>query len=56
MKKFFISVKKEMGKVRWPNKKEMVTYSLATISFIIFFGLFFGLSEVIIALVKTLVA
>ena len=39
--RFFISVKKEMGKVRWPNKKEMLTYSIATISFILVFGLFF---------------
>ena len=31
---FFFGVKKEMTKVRFPNKKEMLTYSLATISFI----------------------
>lgn len=56
MKKFaqFISgVKKEMAKVRWPNKKEMVTYSIATISFIAIFTLFFiGTDAVLGALVK----
>ena len=41
---FLNGVKKEMKKVRWPNKKEMITYSLATISFIIVFALFFAAS------------
>ena len=55
MKKFFISVKKEMAKVRWPNKKEMLTYSVATLSFIFFFTWYFAGLEAIIAFVKTLV-
>ncbi|MBE6149975.1 MAG: preprotein translocase subunit SecE [Firmicutes bacterium] len=52
---FFTGVKKEMGKVRWPLKKEMVKYSIATLSFIIFFALFFLLADYIIAGVKVLV-
>ena len=52
---FFKSVKNEMGKVRWPLKKEMVKYSIATLSFIIFFALFFTLVDLIIAGVKMLV-
>lgn len=52
---FFIGVKKEMGKVRWPLKKEMIKYSIATISFIIFFALFFTLGDLIIAGFKMLV-
>ena len=36
--KFFINVKKELQKVRWPNKKEMVKYSVAAISIMILFG------------------
>ncbi len=47
-------VKSEFKKVRWPSKKEMVKYSIATISFIIFFGLFFFAIEGIIYLLKTL--
>ena len=39
--KFFVGVKKEMAKVRWPNKKEMITYSIATISFVLIFGIFY---------------
>lgn len=52
---FFTGVKKEMGKVRWPLKKEMIKYSIATLSFIIFFALFFTLGDLIIAGFKMLV-
>ena len=47
-------VKSEFKKVRWPNKKEMIKYSIATIAFIIFFALFFYLIEVIVYLLKTM--
>lgn len=53
--RFFISVKGEMKKVRWPNKKEMITYSTATISFIIVFALFFSLTDFILTNLKMLV-
>lgn len=49
---FFREVKKEMSKVKWPSRKEMVKYSFATICFILFFALFFYIIEVIIALLK----
>lgn len=52
---FIIGVKNEIKKVRWPLKKEMVKYSVATLSFIIFFALFFALSDLIIAGLKMLV-
>ena len=39
--RFLVGVKKEMKKVRWPNKKEMITYSIATIVFVLIFGIFF---------------
>ncbi|MDD2377937.1 MAG: preprotein translocase subunit SecE [Bacilli bacterium] len=53
--KFFIGVKKELAKVRWPSKKEMTKYSIATISFIIFFGAFFALIDFILAGIKVLI-
>ena len=40
-KHFLKDVKSEMKKVRWPLKKEMITYSVATILIIIIFALFF---------------
>ncbi len=50
---FIVGVKKEMGKVRWPNRKEMVKYSTATIVFILIFALFFVASDALLgAIVK----
>ena len=53
--RFFISVKGELKKVRWPNKKEMITYSSATLAFILVFALFFSLTDFILANLKVLV-
>ena len=55
IKEFFRNVKKEMKKVRFPKKAEMTKYSVAAISFILFFALFFSLSDFIITGLKMLV-
>lgn len=47
--RFFVSVKKEIKKVRWPKKKEMIKFSIATIAVICFFMAFFTLSDGIIS-------
>ena len=47
-------VKSEFKKVRWPSKKEMIKYSIATIAFIIFFAIFFWIIEMIAYLIKTM--
>lgn len=49
--RFFVSVKKEMKKVRWPKKKEMITFSVSTIIIICFFMLFFSVSDGIISMI-----
>lgn len=51
---FFKSVRSEFKKVRWPNKKEMIKYSIATIAFVLFFGIFFYLIEVLMWALKNL--
>ena len=51
---FFKEVKSEMSKVKWPSKKDMVKYSIATIIFIVFFAVFFYLIDLIIAIPFTL--
>jgi len=53
--RFFIGVKSEMKKVRWPLKKEMIKYSIATIVFVIFFCLLFSITDIISAGLRTLV-
>lgn len=52
---WFKDVKKEVSKVKWPSKKEMIKYSIATIVFIIFFALFFYAIELLMAFFKSLV-
>ena len=47
-----LSFKSEFKKIKWPSKKDMIKYSIATIVFIIFFALFFYLIEVIIYFIK----
>ena len=54
--KFLASVKKEMAKVKWPNKKDMITYSVATLSFILFFMAFYTITDLVVSGIKMLVA
>lgn len=48
------NVKSEMSKVKWPDKKYMVKYSVATFVTIIVCSLYFYLITVVFALVKEL--
>lgn len=49
---FFKEVKAEFFKIKWPTKKDMFKYSIATIVFVIFFALFFYLIDLVMALLK----
>ena len=51
-KKMLSGVRSEMAKVKWPNKKDMVKYSIATIVFVIFFAIFFYCIDLLLALLK----
>ena len=53
---FFVGVKKEIGKIRWPKKKEMMTYSAATLFFLLVFGIFFAGLDFILSALKQVVA
>ena len=55
IKKFFGEVKSELKKVKWPNRKDMIKYSIATICFVIFFAGFFYLIDLGVAFIKSLV-
>lgn len=44
------SFKSEFNKIKWPSKKEMIKYSIATIVFIIFFALFFFAIEILMGI------
>ena len=51
----FVQIKKEMSKVHFPNKTDMIKYSVATISFVIFFGIYFYLIQLVVAFVKSII-
>lgn len=53
--RFLVSVKKEMKKVRWPEKKELIQYSIATLMFIVLIALFFTSLDLIIAGIKLII-
>ena len=53
--KFFVSVKKEMKKVRWLKKKELAKYSVATIFFIVLFMGFFACSDAILSAIRMVI-
>ena len=55
IKKFFSEVKKELSKVKWPTKKDMIKYSISTICFVVFFAAFFYLIDLGVAFIKSLV-
>lgn len=55
MKKFFKNLKQEMKKIKWPSKKDMIKYSIATLVIILFFFVFFTTSDLIIMGIKELV-
>lgn len=48
--RFLASIKKELKRVRWPKKKEMVVYSTATFVSIAFFMVFFTIIDSILGL------
>lgn len=54
--RFLIGVKNELKKVRWLTKKEMIQYSVATITFVLIFSVFFGGLDLILAGIKMVVS
>ncbi len=51
----FKQIKKEMEKVHFPSRKDMIKYSIATIAFVIFFALYFYAIELVMAFIKSLI-
>ena len=51
---FFKGVKLELSKVKWPDAKEIVKYTVATLAFCVVLGLFFEGLNVLSTLIKGL--
>ena len=52
--RFFVDVKKELKRVRWPKKKDMIVYSTATVASLLFFMVFFTIIDTVLGLLKVL--
>lgn len=51
--RFLVGVKSEMKKVRWADKKLMMENSIATLSCVLVFAIFFAALDFIFSIVKT---
>ena len=52
--RYFKGVAKEIKRIRWTTGKELVKYSVATVLFVLFFGLYFYAIDWIALLVRSL--
>lgn len=49
---YFVGVKSELSKVKWPTKQEVLKYTIATIIFIVVLVIFFVLLSLLMSFVK----
>ena len=52
--KYFKGVGTEIKRIKWTTAKELVKYSIASVAFVIFFGLYFYAIDWIALLVRSL--
>lgn len=50
---YFKGVKKEVSRIRWTSKKDLLKYSTATVVFMVFFSLFFYAIDMLVALLRS---
>lgn len=49
---FFVGVRSELSKVKWPTKKDVLKYTIATLVFIIILVAFFVLLSLLMSVIK----
>lgn len=52
--KYFRGVKKEIGRIRWTTKNDLLKYSISTIVIMVCFGLFFYGVDILVSLIRSL--
>ena len=52
--KYFKGVGKEIKRIRWTDKKDLFKYSICTLMFVLFFGIYFYGIDWIVLLVRSL--
>lgn len=50
---YFKGVKKEISRIKWTSKKDLLKYSISTIIFMLFFGVFFYAIDILVALLRS---
>ncbi len=50
---YFSGVKKEVSRIKWTSKKDLLKYSTATVMFMLFFGVFFYVIGLLVALLRS---
>ena len=50
---YFNGVKKEISRIRWTKGKELLKYSVAAVSFVLIFCVYFYVIDVLIALLRS---
>lgn len=48
---FFVGIKKELPKIKWTSKKDLLKYSIAVVMFIVFIALFFLMLDLLVSLI-----
>ena len=48
---FFVGIKKELPKIKWTSKKDLLKYSIAVVVFIVFIALFFLVLDLLVSLI-----
>ena len=52
--KYFKGVGKEIKRIRWTDRKDLVKYSICTLMFVFFFAIYFHAIDWIVLLVRSL--
>ena len=51
--RYFKGVKKETERIRWTSGKDLIKYSLTTVFFMLFLGLYFYVIDILITLLRS---
>ena len=52
--KYFKGVFKEIKRIRWTDRKDLLKYSICTLAFVLFFGIYFYAIDWIVLLIRSL--
>lgn len=51
--KYFKGVKKETSRIRWTSSKDLVKYSVTTVTFMLFLGIYFYAIDLLVSLIRS---